>query len=84
MPVTVPAVVLNPPVVVRRPNMTKQFLILFMAIMIIMVAFVYELGTLAVTSDEIRMERHAVQDGTWVDASVPYKLPEKKHFWTLP
>lgn len=83
MPVMVPAVVLNPPAVERHPSMAKQFLLLFIAIKN-MVAFVYEPGTLAVASDNIRIEHHVVKDGTWVDASVPYKLPEKKHFWTLP
>lgn len=83
MPVTVSAVVLIP-VVEHHPSMTKQFLLLFAAIMILMVAFAYEVGTLAVASDDIRIEHHVVKDGTWVDTSAPYKLPEKKHFWTLP
>jgi hypothetical protein len=52
--------------------------------MILMVAFAYEVGTLAVETDDIRIEHHVVKDGTWVDTSTPYKLPEKKHFWTLP
>jgi hypothetical protein len=84
MPATVPAVVPIPVAVERHPNMTKQFLLLFIAIMILMVAFAYEVGTLAVESDNIRIEHHVVKDGTWVDTSTPYKLPEKKHFWTLP
>jgi len=84
MPATVPAVVPIPVAVERHPNMTKQFLLLFIAIMILMVAFAYEVGTLAVESDDIRIEHHVVKDGTWVDTSTPYKLPEKKHFWTLP
>lgn len=84
MPVTVPAVVLIPAVVERHPSMTKQFLLLFIAIMILMVAFAYEAGTLAVASDHIRIEHHVVKDGTWVDTAPPYKLPEKKHFWTMP
>ena len=84
MPVTVPVVVLIPVAVGRHPNMIKQFLLLFIAIMILMVAFAYEAGSLAVASDNIRIEHHVVKDGTWVDTSTPYKLPEKKHFWTLP
>lgn len=84
MPVTVSVVVLIPAVVEHHPSMTKQFLLLFAAIMILMVAFAYEVGTLAVASDDIRIEHHVVKDGTWVDTSAPYKLPEKKHFWTLP
>lgn len=83
MPVTVSAVVLIP-VVERHPSMSKQFLLLFIAIMILMVAFAYEAGSLAVSSDNIRIEHHDVKDGTWVDTPAPYKLPEKKHFWTLP
>ena len=84
MPATVSVVVLIPAVVERHPSMTKQFLLLFIAIMILMVAFAYEVGTLAVASDNIRIEHHVVKDGTWVDTSAPYKLPEKKQFWTLP
>ena len=83
MPATVSAVVLIP-VVEHHPSMAKQFLLLFIAIMIFMVAFAYEDGTLAVASDNIHIEHHVVKDGTWVDTSTPYKLPEKKHFWTLP
>ena len=83
MPATVSAVV-PIPAVERHPSMTKQFLLLFIAIMVLMVAFAYEVGTLVVTSDNIRIEHHVVKDGTWVDTSSPYKLPEKKHFWTLP
>lgn len=84
MPATVSVVVLIPAVVERHPSMNKQFLLLFIAIMILMVAFAYEDGTLAVASDNIHIEHHVVKDGTWVDTSTPYKLPEKKHFWTLP
>lgn len=84
MPATVSAVVLIPAVVERHPSMVKQFLLLFIAIMFLMVAFVYEAGSLAVESDQIRTGHHAVRDGTWVDNSPTYKLPEKKHFWTLP
>ena len=85
MPATVSAVVLIPAVVGRHPSMAKQFLLLFIAIMIIMVAFACEPVTLAVASDNIRIEEHVVKDGTWVDTSARcYKLPEKKHFWTLP
>ena len=83
MPATVSAVVLIP-VVEHHPSMPKQFLLLFIAIMVLMVAFAYEAGSLAVASDKIRIEQHVVKDGTWVDTSAPYKLPEKKHFWTLP
>lgn len=84
MPAMVSVVVLIPAVVERHPSMSKQFLLLFIAIMILMVAFAYEAGSLAVASDNIRIEHHVVKDGTWVDTSAPYKLPEKKHFWTLP
>ena len=84
MPATVSAVVPIPVAVERHLNMAKQFLLLFIAIMVLMVAFAYEVGTLAVESDNIRIEHHVVKDGTWVDTSTPYKLPEKKHFWTLP
>ena len=84
MPVTVSAVVPIPAVVERHPSMVKQFLLIFIAIMILMVAFAYEVGTLAVESDNILIEHHVEKDGTWVDTSTPYKLPEKKHFWTLP
>lgn len=84
MPVTVSAVVPIPVAVERHLNMAKQFLLLLIAIMILMVAFAYEVGTLAVESDNIRIEHHVEKDGTWVDTSTPYKLPEKKHFWTLP
>lgn len=84
MPVTGSAVVLIPSVVERHPSMHKAFLLLFIAAMMFMVAFAYEAGTLAVASDNIRIEHHVVKDGTWVDTSAPYKLPEKKHFWKLP
>lgn len=84
MPAMVSVVVLIPAVVERHPSMNKQFLLLFIAIMILMVAFAYEAGSLAVASDNIRIEHHVVTDGTWVDTPAPYKLPEKKHFWTLP
>lgn len=84
MPAMVSVVVLIPAVVERHPSMNKQFLLLFIAIMILMVAFAYEAGSLAVASDNIRIEHHVVKDGTWVDTPAPYKLPEKKHFWTLP
>lgn len=84
MPVTVLAVVLSPAVLERHPSMTKQFLLLFIAIMILMVAFAYESGTLTVETDNILIEHHVMKDGTWVDTAAPYKLPEKKHFWTLP
>ena len=84
MPATVSAVVLIPVAVERHPNMTKQFLLLFIAIMILMVAFVYEAGSLAVSPDNIHIEHQVAKDGTWVDTSAPYKLPEKKHFWTMP
>ena len=60
MPATVSAVVPIPAVVGRRPSMTKQFLLLFIAIMILMVAFAYEAGTLAVAPDNIRIEHHVV------------------------
>ena len=84
MPATVSAVVLIPAVVERHPSMNKQFLLLFIAIMILMVAFAYESGTLTVESDNILIEHHVMKDGTWVDTAASYKLPEKKHFWTLP
>lgn len=84
MPVTVPVVVPIPVAVGRHPNMIKQFLLLFIAIMILMVAFAYESGTLTVESDNILIEHHVMKDGTWVDTAASYKLPEKKHFWTLP
>ena len=84
MPATVPAVVPIPVAVGCHPNMAKQFLLLLIATMILMVAFAYEVGTLAVESDNILIEHHVEKDGTWVDTSTPYKLPEKKHFWTLP
>ena len=64
--------------------MSKQFLLLFIAIMIFMVAFAYEDGTLAVASGNVRIEYHVARDGTWLDIPAPYKLPEKKHFWILP
>ena len=63
MPATVSAVVPIPAVVDRHPSMTKQFLLLFIAIMVLMVAFAYEVGTLAVESDNIRIEHHVVKDG---------------------
>ncbi len=84
MPATVSVVVLIPAVVERHLNMAKQFLLLFIAIMVLMVAFAYEVGTLGVETDNIRIEHHVEKDGTWVDTPTPYKLPEKKHFWTLP
>ena len=84
MPATVSAVVLIPAVVERHPSMTKQFLLFFIAIMTLVVAFAYETGTLAVASDNIHIEHLVMKDGTWVDTPAPYKLSEKKHFWTLP
>ena len=72
MPATVSVVVLIPAVVEHHPSMTKQFLLLFIAIMILMVAFAYEAGSLAVASDNIRIEHHVMKDGTWVDTSTPY------------
>ena len=83
MPVTVSAVVLIP-VVEHHPSMAKQFLLLFIAIMIFMVAFAYEDGTLADAPGNVRIEYHVARDGTWLAIPAPYKLPEKKHFWILP
>ena len=83
MPATVSAVVLIP-VVEHHPSMAKQFLLLFIAIMIFMVAFAYEDGTLAVAPGNARIEYHVARDGTWLAIPAPYKLPEKKHFWILP
>ena len=83
MPATVSAVVLIP-VVEHHPSMSKQFLLLFMAIMIFMVAFAYEDGTLAVAPGNVRIEYHVARDGTWLAIPAPYKLPEKKQFWTMP
>lgn len=83
MPATVSAVVLIP-VVEHHPSMAKQFLLLFIAIMIFMVAFAYEDGTLAVAPGNVRIEYHVARDGTWLAIPVPYKLPEKKQFWTMP
>ena len=83
MPVTVSAVVLIP-VVEHHPSMSKQFLLLFIAIMIFMVAFAYEDGTLADAPGNVRIEYHVARDGTWLAIPAPYKLPEKKHFWILP
>lgn len=83
MPATVSAVVLIP-VVEHHPSMAKQFLLLFIAIMIFMVAFAYEDGTLADAPGNVRIEYHVARDGTWLAIPAPYKLPEKKHFWILP
>lgn len=83
MPATVSAVVLIP-VVEHHPSMPKQFLLLFIAIMIFMVAFAYEDGTLADAPGNVRIEYHVARDGTWLAIPVPYKLPEKKQFWTMP
>lgn len=83
MPVTVSAVVLIP-VVEHHPSMAKQFLLLFIAIMIFMVAFAYEDGTLADAPGNVRIEYHVARDGTWLAIPAPYKLPEKKQFWTMP
>lgn len=83
MPATVSAVVLIP-VVEHHPSMAKQFLLLFIAIMIFMVAFAYEDGTLAVAPGNVRIEYHVARDGTWLAIPAPYKLPEKKQFWTMP
>lgn len=83
MPATVSAVVLIP-VVEHHPSMVKQFLLLFIAIMIFMVAFAYEDGTLAVAPGNVRIEYHVARDGTWLAIPAPYKLPEKKQFWTMP
>lgn len=83
MPATVSAVVLIP-VVEHHPSMAKQFLLLFIAIMIFMVAFAYEDGTLADAPGNVRIEYHVARDGTWLAIPAPYKLPEKKQFWTMP
>ena len=83
MPATVSAVVLIP-VVEHHPSMAKQFLLLFIAIMIFMVAFAYEDGTLGVAPENVRIEYHVARDGTWLAIPFRYKLPEKKHFWILP
>lgn len=83
MPATVSAVVLIP-VVEHHPSMSKQFLLLFIAIMIFMVAFAYEDGTLADAPGNVRIEYHVARDGTWLAIPAPYKLPEKKQFWTMP
>lgn len=72
------------PAVEDNPSMTKQFLLLFMAIMVLMVAIAYEDGVLAVASDDVRVEYHVARDGTWLAVPARYKLPEKKHFWTMP
>lgn len=52
--------------------------------MIFMVAFAYEDGTLAVAPGNVRIEYHVARDGTWLAIPFRYKLPEKKHFWTMP
>lgn len=83
MPATVSAVVLIP-VVEHHPSMPKQFLLLFMAIMVLMVAIAYEDGTLAVAPGNVRIEYHVARDGTRLVIPAPYKLPEKKQFWTMP
>lgn len=84
MPATVSAVVPIPAVAEGHPSMSKQFLLLFMAIMIFMVAFAYEDGTLAVAPGNVRIEYHVARDGTRLAIPAPYKLPEKKQFWTMP
>lgn len=84
MPATVSAVVPIPAVAEGHPSMSKQFLLLFMAIMIFMAAFAYEDGTLADAPGNVRIEYHVARDGTWLAIPAPYKLPEKKHFWILP
>ena len=83
MPATVSAVV-PIPVMEHHPSMAKQFLLLFIAIMIFMVAFAYEDGTLADAPGNVRIEYHVARDGTWLAIPAPYKLPEKKQFWTMP
>ena len=84
MPATVSAVVPIPAVAECHPNMSKQFLLLFMAIMVLMVAIAYEDGTLEVAPGNVRIEYHVARDGTWLAIPFRYKLPEKKHFWTMP
>ena len=63
--------------------MKHPFLILLLAFMLLMSAFVIEINELTV-QDDYRIVHQVVRDGTWVDTVKPYKLPEKNHFWTLP
>ena len=55
-----------------------------MAIMICMVAIVFEAASLVSDNDEISILHQVVRDGTWVDSSANYKLLPKKHFWNKP
>lgn len=64
--------------------MNKPFLVLIVAIMILMVAFVCVLVSNTEGSHDIELVHQVVRDGTLVDAVTPYKLPEKKHYWTKP
>ena len=64
--------------------MKRIFIPLGIAIMVFMVAFAFEAGSESAYDSSLMDVHHVVRDGTWVDASSPYKLPEKKHFWTKP
>ena len=64
--------------------MKHPFLLLILAIMVLMVAFAFEICTYMETDDHIAIVHQVVRDGTWVDTSATYKLSEKKHFWGIP
>ena len=64
--------------------MNKPFLVLIVAIMILMVAFVCQVVSITGGSYDIELVHQVVRDGTWVDTVTPYKLPEKQHYWTKP
>lgn len=64
--------------------MNKSCLIIFLAIMVFMVAFVCEVVSITTGSIGIDTEQPVARDGTWVDTVSPYKLPEKQQYWTTP
>ncbi len=65
--------------------MMKRIFIPFgIAIMIFMVAFAFDAGSEPAYDGSFMDAHHVVRGGTWVVTASPYKLPEKKHFWTKP
>ena len=63
--------------------MKHPILLLFMALLVLLVIFTFEISTVPV-QDDFQIIHQVVRYGTWVDTVEPYKLPEKKHFWTIP
>jgi len=63
--------------------MKHPILLLIMALLVLLGIFTFEISNVPAQED-FQIIHQVVRDGTWVDIDKPYKLPEKKHFWTIP